>query len=219
MKEEKVNNLAKKRMSFFRPPISNKKPEKMTLNLFLLWDLLKSDAYRYRITTLRRINDAKARRIYKGIHLPYVTVRGTFSYCSDGKLIEPSGLLDIDIDHLGDRREELFSCLLADPVLVPLSMFRSPTDGIKMIVENTITGDPAEACRLLYTALRNYLRDTYGLAGDQVDPHCTNISRPCYLSWDPQAYLHPDLHVPACEPLAEPLPKADELFSNFLNSR
>lgn len=209
-KKDNACILNKKRMSFFAAPITNKVPSKITLNLFLLWDLIKSEEYRLDITMLRKIADAKAKRLYKGIHLPYVTIRGTFSYCSDDKLIEPTKIIDIDLDHLGDQREELFTSLLADPLLEPLLLFRSPTDGLKLVIENTVEGDPAEASRLMYTAVRNYMLATYNLSGDQVDPHCGNISRPCYLSWDPRAFLHPDFHVPSCEPLNEPLPSVNE---------
>ena len=207
--------IPKKRFSFFAAPITNKVPSGMKLNLFLLWDLIRSNQYQYEITTLRGMSDPKAKRLYKGLHLPYVTIRGLFSYCADDKLIEPSNLIEIDIDHLGDRREELFNTLLEDPLLEPLLLFRSPIDGLKLVIENTVEGNPAEACTTMYRAVRNYLLTTYNLRDDQVDAHCTNISRPCYLSWDPHAFLHPDLHVSACEPLPEPLPKAEEWLSTI----
>jgi hypothetical protein len=36
---------------------------------------------------------------------------------------------------------------------------------------------------------------TYGLRAEQVDVHCGNPSRACFLGHDPQAFLNPKLIV------------------------
>lgn len=197
--------ISKKRMSYFYAPISNKVPSGRTLTLYQLWLLIRSNTYQYAVMMLRSMTDPKAKRLYKGIHLPYVTMRGRFAYCADNMLVEPTGFIDIDLDHLGDKREELFNTLCDEPMLVPLLLFRSPTDGLKLVLENTLEGNPAETCTTMYRAVRNYLLATYDLRDDQVDAHCTNISRPCYLSWDPHAWIHPDFLEPDDESLSEPL--------------
>ena len=105
--------------------------------------------------------------------------------------MEASGLLCMDLDYLGDRVEELFHALISDPVFQTLLLFRSPSGkGLKWFVEIDL-----EKCdyKTWYSAVRNYLLSTYQLTDNQVDKHCGNISRACYLGYDPDAYINPVL--------------------------
>lgn len=174
-------------MSFFAKPITNKVPYGQPLSLFEVYRLIITPQYQTQTEALRAIGDKDRQREFKGANLDYVTPSGVFSYCSDSKLLQHSGLLCMDLDELGDRLEELFELLLADPLFETLLLFRSPRgNGLKWWIAIDLT-----RCdhRTWFTAVRNYLMATYHLTDEQVDKHCGNVSRACFLSYDPQAYL------------------------------
>lgn len=141
-------------------------------------------------TALRAIADEQEQRSYKGVNLDYVTPSGLFAYCNDQSLLKHSGLICMDLDDLDDA-EDMKRKLLADAMFETMFMFRSPRGrGLKWWVEIDLT-----RCdhRTWFTAIRNYLMATYRLSDKQVDASCTNPSRACYLSYDPDAYLKPEL--------------------------
>lgn len=182
---------AKALMSFFRRPITNKKPEPVPLSLILVYGYVISEMAKETTVHLRTITDRSAARQYKGGNFDYITPGGLFTYCADDRLVKPSDILCVDLDYLGSRVEELFAALIADPQFETLLLFRSPSGfGLKWFVEIDLT-----KCdyKMWYTAVRNYLMTTYHLSDDQVDKHCGNISRACYLGYDPAAYINPEL--------------------------
>lgn len=188
---KKELKVAKTLMSFFHRPITNKKPESAPLSLLLVYNYLRSEIAKIQTEQLRTITDHAAARQYKGNNFDYITPGGLFSYCADNCLIEPSWILCMDLDYLGNRVEELFKALIADPMFETLLLFHSPSGyGLKWFVEVDL-----RKCdyKTWYSAVRNYLISTYHLSDIQVDKHCGNISRACYLGYDPAAYIHPML--------------------------
>ena len=185
-------NPAEVRMSFFSKPITNKRPNGQPLSLFQVYRYIITRRYFPETRDLRAINDDDEARGFKGTNLDYVTPSGIFSYCSDTSLIRHSGILCMDLDYLGDRVEELFKLLIHDPMFDTLLLFRSPRGfGLKWFIHIDLT-----RCdhRTWFQAVRNYLMHTYHLSDKQVDKMCGNPSRACYLCYDPDAYLKPDLY-------------------------
>lgn len=177
-------------MSYFRRPITNKRPEREPVSLFQVYQMVHTNRYRPETMSLRAIADEQEQRRYKGSNLDYVTPSGLFGYCNDQSLIRHSGLICMDLDDLADV-EEMNRRLLADPMFETMFMFRSPRGcGLKWWVEIDLA-----RCdhRTWFAAIRNYLMATYGLSGKQVDAACANPSRACFLSYDPDAYLKPEL--------------------------
>ena len=201
-------------VSFFTAPIWNKIPLK-TVSLFWVWLnvtmkwlqlgfdpdcdvnlLTKTDE-------LRGIQGDEAQRQFKGKSFDYFTPAGTFSYCEDRSIIEPSGMLCVDLDHLDDgshamkRRitpKEMKELLLADPYWGErtLMMFTSPRGhGVKWFVEIDLSKCEYE---IWFNAVRNYLMKTYGFGEKQVDSTVSNISHACFISYDPDAFLRHDLY-------------------------
>ena len=180
-------NPAEVRMSFFSKPITNKRPCGQPLSLFQVYRYIITRRYMPETEQLRAITDEDKAREFKGQHLDYVTPSGIFSYCSDNSLVKHSGVLCMDLDHLGDRVEELFQLLLHEPMFQTLLLFRSPRGcGLKWFIPIDLS-----RCdhRTWFTAVRNYLMHTYHLDDKQVDKACGNPSRACYLCHDPEAYL------------------------------
>lgn len=154
-----------------------------------------------RTRTLRGITGDEGQRLFKGKNFDYVTPGGTFSYCDDTSLVESSGMVCIDLDHLDDDSEmmlrkispvEMKELLRHDPYFgdKTLLMFTSPRGhGLKWFVE--VDMDKCDY-KTWVNALRNYLMATYGLGEKQVDSTVANVSHGCFISFDPEAYLRAD---------------------------
>ena len=170
--------------SFYRKPIRNCLPLK-TVTPLDVYNYLTGPYAKQQTDTLRALTDKKQARDYKARSFDYVTFSGEFSYRDESRLIRPSGLLSIDLDHLPGV-EDTFQKLLGDTHLQTVLLFRSPSgDGLKWIVAI----DSSSHTHLqIFQAVTNYIRITYGL---RPDPACKDITRACFLPHDPAAYLSP----------------------------
>jgi hypothetical protein len=138
-----------------------------------------------RTEKLRSIRDAKQARQFKAANFDYCTFSGTFTSRSDKALVKHSGLLCLDFDHLNNV-QTLFQRLLNDDYFDTQLLFRSPSgDGLKWII--SIEDNPTTHSNF-FTAVANYILQTYGIV---VDKSGRDISRACFLPYDPNAYLNP----------------------------
>lgn len=170
--------------TFFRHPITNTVPHK---------NITLADAYNYisrpyakdRTEKLRSLSDARRARNYKAAHFDYCTFSGTFESRSDKALVDHSGYLCIDFDHLTDVKGT-FEMLLGDRYFETQLLFRSPSgDGLKWVISiNTAEVSHEE----YFNAVANYLKRTYGLEADKSGK---DVSRACFLPYDPEAYINP----------------------------
>jgi hypothetical protein len=152
-------------MSFFPKPIKNKEP-KRTVNLFLVYQLIRSDYYKAVMELLRAISDKKEQNKFKGKYLDYITPSGIFTYDNDASLVKHSNILCVDLDDLTDV-EQIKQSLINDENFETLLAFRSPCGyGLKWFIAIDLN-----ICdhKSWYTAVRNYLMTTYGLSDHQVD--------------------------------------------------
>ena len=176
-------------MSFFNRPITNKVPSR-TVTLLEVAGMIGSTLWAPQTQQLRSIADRVEARSYKGRNFAYVTAAGVFTYCNDQSMVSHSSLLGIDLDHLKnvDRIKQL---LIADVHFVTLLAFRSPSgDGLKWFVRIDLTQADHQTW---FQAVRNYLLDTYkDLTPENVDAHVGNLSRACFLCYDPDVYVNPD---------------------------
>lgn len=181
-----------KKFSFYKAPVKNIQPTEST-ELHELWLLIVGDKYKERTEQLRSIQDKTAARKFKATKFDYVTFSGTFSTRSDSKLINYSGLIVLDFDHLKNV-DETATLLLADEFLSTLLLFRSPSgDGLKWVISSDYVieqtaqgGDFTEHHTTYFSALANYCRTTYGL---EIDASGKDISRACFIPHDAQAIL------------------------------
>ena len=184
-------NAAEVKMSFFRKPITNKRPEAVPVTLFQVYQYVRGRWALPETEKLRTFTNKDEARQYKGSNFDYITPSGVFSYCSDQCLIKHSEVLCMDLDELNERTEEMFEKLTDDPMFVTLLLFRSPRgNGLKWFIHIDLS-----RCdhRTWFTAVRNYLMATYQLAEKQVDAQCVNVSRACFLCHDENAYLKTEL--------------------------
>lgn len=170
--------------SFFRAPISNTKPHK-SLSLLDAYNYIVSDYAKERTEKLRSFGDTKIARTFKAANLDYCTFSGIFSSRSNKALMQHSGLLCVDFDHLKDI-QTLFKSLLNDEYFDTQLLFRSPSgDGLKWII-------PIDATQAThgnyFAAVANYVQQTYGIEADKSG---RDISRACFLPHDRQAFINP----------------------------
>ena len=175
-------------MSYFNAPVTNKTPSR-TVCLDEVAGLVRSLMLEPQTRLLRGIADKAEARSYKGQNLPYITPSGVFSYCNDASLIRHSRVLSIDLDGV-EKVEALKLRLIADKHFVTLLAFRSPSgNGLKwfILIDLSLADH-----RTWFHAVRNYLLQTYGdcLTEKMVDRQCQNISRACFLCYDPEAYVN-----------------------------
>lgn len=172
--------------SFFRGPITNIQPYK---------SITLVDAYRYitgnyakaRTEKLRSFTDSKRARNFKAANFDYCTFSGIFTVRNDKALVEHSGLLCLDFDHLKDV-DGLFRRLLEDEYFETQLLFRSPSgDGLKWIVPINVAEMPHAD---YFRAVANYVLETYGV---EVDKSGKDVPRACFLPFDPEAFINPDL--------------------------
>jgi hypothetical protein len=172
--------------SFFKAPVSNTKPHK-AVTLLQIYNVIKGNYYKERTEHLRKLTDQKQARQYKAANFDYCTFSGTFTSRNDKALVKHSGLLCVDFDHL-QSIEKLRFQLLKDDYFDTQLLFISPSgDGLKWI----LSIDTAQITHGdFFAAVANYILQTYGVA---VDKSGRDISRACFLPFDPQAFISPQL--------------------------
>lgn len=113
-------------------------------------------------------------------------------------LIQHSGLICVDFDHVEDvpaLKQQLLEHEYFDTIL----MFTSPSgNGVKWIVEVDLQG--WEHSRF-FKSMANCLKAT-GLP--PVDISGSDVARACFLSYDPDVYIHPQFQDYAKETLYTP---------------
>jgi hypothetical protein len=169
--------------SFYKAPIRNVHPFK-TLKMHEIHTLIKSDTYKDVTAKLRTIQDPKAKRTYKANNFDYVTFSGEFERRNDNNLINHSSLITIDFDHLPNLNE-VKKQLLEDEYFETELLFTSPSgNGLKWIIKIDLSQATHQE---FFKAVSNYLQQKYKL---EVDQSGKDISRACFLSYDPTAFLH-----------------------------
>ncbi len=178
-------NIDAKLISFYRAPISNCKPEK-EMSLREIHDFIKNGRSGI-VIKLRGIKDEKEARTYKASKFDHCTFSGIFTHRKEDGLVQHSGLLCLDFDHLDDV-ESVFQKLISDPRCPTALLFRSPSgDGLKWVVPIDVDQMSHEDW---FYALSSYVHDTYGL---EADNHCKDVCRACFLPRDVNVYMDEDV--------------------------
>jgi len=135
------------------------------------------------INELRATEDKKKRTEIKK-RLPSICFSGTFKKREDKSLVEHSGLIAIDFDHVNERLQELKDRLKKDKYTFML--FISPSgDGLKLIVKIPAS---AKTHAFSASALTDYYKD------EKLDEF-KDVSRICFESYDPDIYYNPESEI------------------------
>jgi len=171
--------------SFFSRPVTNNKPCAI-INAREAYEMITSARYASQTRLLRAITDKDAARNYKARSFDYCCFSGTFSTrCAQG-LINHSGFLTIDFDHIKNLYS-LKSRLIKNTSFKTVLAFTSPSgDGLKWIIEIDIE---AYSHLTWFHSISAYLRCNYKIEPDQSGK---DVSRCCFLPYDPEAYINPE---------------------------
>ncbi len=181
--------------SFFAKPVRNTQPSAQ-VDLRSVHDYLRG-AHQPAVKAtlgLHALIDSQAPktdvRCYKSQHFDYVTFS---ALCRDGRsarhVEHHSSLLCVDIDGLADtsavtrvRRQ-----LRDDQSLRASLIFTSPSRlGVKAVYAIDLAAATHDQW---YRHIEHYLAQTHAIV---IDPSCKDVTRPCYLCYDPQAWLADD---------------------------
>ena len=179
------------RMSFFRRPIRNTRPCR-DASPQDIYKYITSDYAKANTETLRSITDPKERSRYKAANFDYVTPGGLFRSRKESDLIQASGYMVVDFDHIPDP-DGLVLLLANEDNFETVLAFRSPSgDGVKWFVNLPVGQTKPDGTPFTYgeffTILSNYVRHAYGY---EADPSGKDICRACFLPFDPDAFLNP----------------------------
>ena len=180
-----VQTQPEPQFSFYRKPVSNPLVYK---------DITLQDAFNYitgpyakgQTDVLRSIEDSKQKAQYKAWHFDYVTFSGCFRKRSNECLIQHSGLVCFDFDHVGDKLavDDLKRQIIEDESLDVRLAFRSPSgDGLKVVLAVEILKYPHWDW---FMCLSRYFEANYGIA---PDPSGKDVARACFLPHDAECYL------------------------------
>ena len=159
----------------------------------ILEKIKKSPQLKRACILLQKINDPEEIRIFKQVHLPAITVSGVFrDGHAQSNSIHHNGLIQVDFDAKDFPPllllEDIIKLLKSDPHT--FLGFTSPSGtGYKLFVR--ITTNPVNHLSH-FKALEKYYRNHYGL---KIDPSCKDLSRLCFLSYDPLLYINVDAMV------------------------
>lgn len=172
------------KFSYFKAPVSNIYP-KNTLSLVEAYELIKSNKNSLITEQLRAIQAKDEARKFKALKLDYATFSGTFEKRNDKALLNHSGLLTIDFDHIADLQQLKYQ-LLNDEYFETELLFVSPSgDGLKWIIPIDITEATHQN---FFNAIANYIKEVYQL---EVDKSGKDVSRACFLPFDPEVFINP----------------------------
>ena len=170
--------------SFFKAPIKNTIPHK-TVSLVQVYNAITGEYYKQHTEKLRSITDVVQARKYKAANFDYCTFSGVFTSRNDKSLVTHSELMCIDFDHV-QNTDTLRQALLADEYFDTQLLFVSPSgDGLKWIIEIDTRKAPHGE---YFASVANYILQTYSV---EVDKSGKDISRACFLPFDPNAFINP----------------------------
>lgn len=172
---------------------------------------VRSNKHKYLCEQIRSAPDKDTRSKLKA-QLPAVTASGTFERRSASALQKHSGLLIADIDRddnpqieIPEQSKALRSALANDKHVA--FVFESPSGGIKAGVAVKATNKDNH--KRAFQAVKEHLADNYGVV---IDQSCSDVSRLCFLSYDPKATVKQSEPIddkqiePSPAPFWEPTP-------------
>lgn len=197
-------------MSYFRCPISTVRDADGSVISFAsvlpysnmsvsqLYKIISTDAsLTKRTDELRHKTSPNDIRLFKATALPFVTPFGTFSRRRGDALVNLSGLVPIDVDHLPSYEEacRLRDVIFEDKWLNTQLCFVSPSGlGVKAFVPYRLSGNreaDINLCREATLTAMEYVSNVYAPPTEDpkrgVDRVGRDLARACFLCHDANA--------------------------------
>lgn len=159
------------------------------LSLIDILENIKSTSGRMKpvVEMVRKIGEHDKQNVIKLSLLPVFCPSGIFSRMDDKSILSSSGVICIDIDNIADMKSEFKRIKKYEFVL---SIFCSPSgNGLKVLVLHNL--QDLGLHKNLYWNIGHELGLT-GRTDLKFDSACSNISHPCFWSYDPGLYLNKD---------------------------
>ena len=122
------------------------------------------------------------------LSLPYFTPHGTFAVRQNEHLQKLSGLMlqDLDLQDNKDLNPEEFIETLKKDAFV-YAIFKSPSGGIKFLVKSEIPNNETQNFKKYHNTQSKYFEKKYSI---KLDYSQGTLSQPCFISYDPDAYIN-----------------------------
>lgn len=166
----------------FKAPLASKEETERTiipLSQFLE-EVRSGSKYDSQIGKVRAESDQKKRSGIKKTKCDYVKVSGQFETRNDNTLIEHSGLILLDFDHLENLASVKMQ--LSQDEYIMFIFISTSGDGLKVGIKI-----PQDKHSESFDALETYFLHNYKL---QTDKSCKNVGRACFTSYDEKLYLN-----------------------------
>lgn len=154
--------------------------EQRVIPLDLFLEDIKEGKWQDLVLKIRLIEDEAERNAAKK-GAPCVTIAGTFKERYDANLLQHSGYVAIDIDKVKDP-EALKTILSEDKYVV--AVFTSISGRGLCVLFKVVPAKHKEA----FQGIGEYLYNEYKIVN--FDPTSINVSRPRFVSWDPNIYIN-----------------------------
>lgn len=165
------------KFSIYKNIYDNQSTNTLSYTTFL--DYIKTGRWEDQVHKVRIIKDYAERKKQKE-QMPYVTISGFFAQERKAALITShTGYLAMDIDNIPSELDGTKTMLAADSYVN--AIFTS-VSGTGLCVIFKIDKDKHKEA---FESISDYLLKTYQII---VDPSCKDVSRPRYVSYDPDLY-------------------------------
>jgi VirE N-terminal domain/Primase C terminal 1 (PriCT-1) len=147
---------------------------------------IKSGKWKAEIEKLRSARDANNKKEFDSLKyfLTAVIWSGVFEERLDDACVVYNGLMVIDIDKISQTRlKRLKKELIANPYV--FAFFDGPSKGLKILM--FVDSDRLWHNTHAFYQIETMFIDLYGI---EVDPSGKNLSRLCYVSYDPDLYIN-----------------------------
>lgn len=166
-------------ISIYKNIYANTSAETTSIDSFL--DAIQSGKWQDKVLKVRIIKDKDERKKAKE-KLPYVTISGRFGQTRKAaELSEHSGFISMDIDNIANELEGIRTVLKQDPYVY--SCFTSVSGTGLCVLFRINPGKHAES----FDAIADYLIGKYQIV---IDPSGKDVSRPRYVSFDPELFIN-----------------------------
>jgi hypothetical protein len=158
------------------------------VHIYAIIEGIKKGRWKDKIETYRHLlaEDKKKADNFKKT-LPCVTFSGTFKeYRKDANLEQYSRVIVIDLDKIPPKKFNIIRNDIQSSEYV-LACFESPTSGrLKVLL---LSAKDEKLHKQVFFELENFFKLQFGL---EVDTSGKNVSRLCFVSYDPNIYFNED---------------------------
>jgi hypothetical protein len=180
------NPYLEKIFSFYLKPIWNTIPDK-SISIYDLIDLIRTK-FEKETEELRGLKKNEKGK-FKTMNFDYITISGVFENRRDAELIKHSGLIIIDIDDI--EAPEQIKKTIKEKCEYFLIAFTSPGGaGVKVVYQIDLNENTQAEW---YEGYSKYLIELLNLSDQKIDKSGKDVSRACFLGYDPDLIVNPKL--------------------------